>query len=112
MDLLVPWCGISVYATADGYAPSEKAEATLYWINANLETTNINLAKTRGVMASAHDGIVSISGLNDGEVVKFYAADGRYVGSSSAVAGVVSYAVSGNLVIAKIGHDAIKIAVR
>lgn len=66
---------ISVYATADGYAASEKTEATLYWINANLETANINLAKTRGIVASAHDGIVSISGLDNGEVVKFYAAD-------------------------------------
>ncbi|WP_418635119.1 leucine-rich repeat domain-containing protein, partial [Segatella hominis] len=27
---------ISVYATADGYKASDKAEATLYWINANL----------------------------------------------------------------------------
>ena len=34
---------ISVYATADGYTASDKAEATLYWINANLENgTNIN----------------------------------------------------------------------
>lgn len=28
---------ISVYATADGYSASEKAKATLYWVNANLE---------------------------------------------------------------------------
>ena len=34
---------ISVYATADGYKASDKAEATLYWINANLDNgTNIN----------------------------------------------------------------------
>lgn len=33
---------ITAYATADGYMQSEKATATLYWINANLETTNIN----------------------------------------------------------------------
>ncbi len=37
---------ISVYATADGYKASDKAEATLYWINANLDTgTNINMVK-------------------------------------------------------------------
>ena len=103
---------ISVYATADGYTASEKAEATLYWINANLETANINLAKTRGIVASAHDGIVSFSGLDNGEVVKFYAADGKLLGSSSAVGGVASCAVSEKMVIAKIGMDAIKVLIK
>ena len=64
---------ISVYATADGYKASDKAKATLYWIDANLDTgTNINMVKTRGVVASAHDGIVTLSGLDNGEVVKFF----------------------------------------
>ena len=103
---------ILAYATADGYGPSEKAEATLYWINANLETANINLAKTRGIVASAHDGIVSISGLDNGEVVKFYAADGKLLGSSSAVGGVASCAVSEKMVIAKIGMDTIKVLMK
>ncbi len=103
---------ISVYATADGYTASEKAEATLYWINANQETTNINLAKTRGIMATAHDGIVSISGLDNGEVVKFYAADGKLLGSSPAVGGVASCAVSEKMVIAKIGMNTIKVSMK
>ena len=104
---------ISVYATADGYSASEKAKATLYWVNANLENaTNINQARTRGVVASAHDGIVSISGLDNGEVVKFYAADGKLIGSSSAVDGTASCAVSENMVIAKFGDNAIKVAVK
>ena len=104
---------ISVYATADGYTASDKAEATLYWIKANLDNgTNINLAKTRGIVASAHDGIVSISGLDNGEVVKFFAADGKYLGSTVAANGAASYAVSENLVIAKVGKDSIKIAMK
>ena len=104
---------ISVYATADGYKTSEKAKATLYWVNANLENaTNINQARTRGVVASAHDGIVSISGLDNGEVVKFYAADGKLIGSSSAVDGTASCAVSEAMVIAKFGDNAIKVAVK
>ena len=104
---------ISVYATADGYSASEKAKATLYWINANLEnTTNINQTRTRGVVASAHDGIVCISSLDNGEVVKFYAADGKIIGSSSAVDGTASCAVSETMVIAKFGDNAIKVAVK
>ena len=104
---------ISVYATADGYKASDKAEATLYWINANLDTgTNINMVKTRGVVASAHDGIISLSGLDNGEVVKFYATDGKYLGSSVAANGAASYAVNESLVIAKVGKDSIKIAMK
>ena len=104
---------ISVYATADGYKASDKAEATLYWINANLDNgTNINQVRTRGVVASAHDGIINLSGLDDGEVVKFFAADGKYLGSTVAANGAASYAVSESLVIAKVGKDSIKIAMK
>ena len=104
---------ISVYATADGYKASDKAEATLYWINANLDTgTNINMVKTRGVVASAHDGIITLSGLDNGEVVKFYATDGKYLGSMVAANGTASYAVNESLVIAKVGKDSIKIAMK
>ena len=104
---------ISVYATADGYKASDKAKATLYWIDANLDTgTNINMVKTRGVVASAHDGIVTLSGLDNGEVVKFYATDGKYLGSSVAANGAASFAVNESLVIAKVGKDSMKIAVK
>ena len=104
---------ISVYATADGYKASDKAEATLYWVNANLDNgTNINQVRTRGVVASAHDGIISLSGLADGEVVKFFAADGKYLGSTVAANGAASYAVSESLIIAKVGKDSIKMAMK
>ena len=104
---------ISVYATADGYKASEKAKATLYWLNANLDTgTNINQVRTRGVVASAHDGIISLSGLDDGEVVKFFAVDGKYLGSTVASNGTASYAASESLVIAKVGKDSIKILMK
>ena len=104
---------ISVYATADGYKASDKVKATLYWINANLDTvTNINMVRTRGVVASAHDGIITLSGLDNGEVVKFYATDGKYLGSSVAANGSAYYAVNESLVIAKVGKDSIKIAMK
>ncbi len=104
---------ISVYATADGYSASNISAATLYWINANLDNgTNINQVRTRGVVASAHDGIISLSGLDDGEVVKFFAVDGKYLGSTVAANGAASYAVSESLVIAKVGKNSIKIAMK
>lgn len=105
---------ITAYATADGYMQSEKAMATLYWINANLETANINKVQSRGVVVSCNDGVIRISGLDEGETVMFYGIDGILMGSQPATAGEVMYAVgsSRNVVIAKIGDDAIKIAVK
>lgn len=108
---------ITAYATADGYKQSDKATAVLYWVkaNGNLEntSTNINQAKTRGIVATSHDGIVTLSGLDNGEEVRFYTADGKQIGAAKAIDGVVSQAVStASLVIAKIGSQAIKIAVK
>ena len=105
---------ISAYATADGYKPSDKATATLYWLNANLEnepSTNINQAKTRGIVATSQGGIVAVSGLDEGETVGFFAPDGRAVGTTNAVNGVASYAVAGPMVIVKIGNKSLKITV-
>ena len=70
------------------------------------------MVKTRGVVAFAHDGIITLSGLDNDEVVKFYAADGKYLGSSVAANGAASFAVNESLVIAKVGKDSIKIAVK
>ncbi len=111
---------ITAYATADGYKPSEKATATLYWINANLEggtSTSINQAKTRGIVATSRDGIVTLSGLDNGEEVRFYAIDGKQIGATKAIEGVASQAVSSaanSLVIAKVGDagQTIKITVK
>lgn len=104
---------ITVYATADGFLPSESSEASLHWLNADMETTtDLNPTKTRGIMVSTHDGTVSISGLGNGEAVKFYSADGRLVGSTTAINGCASYAVSEPLVVAKVGDSSIKIVVK
>lgn len=104
---------ITVYATADGFLPSESSEASLHWLNADMETTTgLNTAKTRGIMVSTHDGTVSISGLGNGEAVRFYSADSRLVGSTTAINGCASYAVSEPLVVAKVGDSSIKIVVK
>lgn len=107
---------ITAYATADGYKASEKATAVLYWLKAkgNLEntSTNINQAKTRGIVTTSHDGIVTLSGLDNGEEVRFYSIDGKQIGTVKAIDGVASQAVYSSLVIAKIGGQAIKIIVK
>ena len=105
---------ISAYATADGYKASDKATATLYWVEANLQntTTNINQTATRGIIVTSNDGNVTLSGLNNDETVRFYTVDGKQLGAAKAVNGAASQAVSESVVIAKMGNQTIKIAVK
>ena len=105
---------ISAYATADGYEPSDKATATLYWVEANLQNnpTNINQTATRGIIVTSNDGIVTLSGLNNDETVRFYTVDGKQLGAAKAVNGAASQAVSESVVIAKMGNQTIKIVVK
>lgn len=105
---------ISVYATADGYKASDMVTATLYWLNAEGgdDTNNINLVKTRGVMVTT-DSDITISGLNDGEVVTFYSVNGVNLGSAKAVQGVLHFAKPNeSIVIAKIRGNDLKIAIK
>ena len=105
---------ISAYATADGYKASDKATATLYWVKANLQNnpTNINQTATRGIIVTSNDGIVTLSGLNNDETVRFFTVDGKQLGAAKAVNGTASQAVSESVVIAKMGNQTIKIAVK
>ena len=84
--------------------------------NATLEdgtSTNISQAKMRGIVATSHNGIVTLSGLDNGEEVRFYSVDGKQIGAVKAIDGVASQAAaSASLVIAKIGTQAIKIVVK
>ena len=97
---------ISAYATADGYKASDKATATLYWVEANLQNTptNINQTATRGIIVTSSDGIVTLSGLNNDETVRFYTVDGKQLGAAKAVNGTASQAVSESIVIAQMGN--------
>ncbi len=109
--------GSSIPTTCILYVPQECLQdyidalgSTYSYIYAS---TGIEHAKTRGVIATSHDGIVTLSGLSNGEEVRFYAVDGKLIGAVKAIDGVASQSVSSaSLVIAKIGGQAIKIAVK
>ena len=104
---------IAVYATAEGYTQSETATAALYWVKADGSLTdNINAAKMRGVVVTADNGFVSVSGLNDGEQVLFYAMDGKMLGSQKAVNGTASLSTSESVVICKVGTTSLKVLVK
>ena len=77
------------------------------------EPANINTAKTRSVIIQSTGGFVTLSGLNTDEQVSFYATDGRELGTVKAIDGTAHFAAqSGTVVIAKIGKESVKIAVK
>ena len=103
---------ISVTATKAGYDNSDVATAKLYWLPTADIGTNINTAKTRGVVIQSAGGFITLSGLNTNERVDFFTVDGVALGSATATDGTATFsATSGTIVVAKIGKESVKIAV-
>ena len=103
---------ISVTATKAGYKDSDVATAKLYWLPTSDIGTNINTAKTRGVVIQSAGGFITLSGLETNERVQFFAIDGAALGSATATDGTATFsAKSGTIVVAKIGKKSVKIAV-
>ena len=103
---------ISVTATKAGYDNSDVATAKLYWLPTSDISTNINTAKTRGVVIQSAGGFITLSGLDTNERVDFFTVDGAALGSATATDGTATFsAKSGTIVVAKIGKESVKIAV-
>ena len=105
---------ISVTAMKTGYDNSDVATAKLYWLTSSgTLDSSINAAKTRGVVIQSAAGFITISGLDSTEQVDFYASDGKSLGSAKAIGGTATFAAqSGSVVVAKIGKESVKIAVK
>lgn len=101
---------IEVYATADGYSASDNATATLYWVKDDGTIgTDINNAKTRGLVVSSDQGLVTCSGLNDGEQALFYSTEGKLLGRQTAQGGSAGIATQEKVVILKVGATSMKV---
>ena len=106
---------ITVTAMKAGFSNSDKATAKLYWLTSSgsHDETNINNVSMRGIAIQSDGGFITISGLNNNEKVSFYGIDGKSLGSATAINGTTSFAAqSGSIVVAKIGKESIKIAVK
>ena len=106
---------ITCYAKAEGFVNSDVATAKLYWLTSSgtLEGAGINNVSMRGIAIQSAGGFINISGLDNNETVSFFATDGKSLGSVTAINGTTSFAAqSGSIVVAKIGKENIKIAVK
>ena len=82
-------------------------------IKAIEETVGIESVEARGIAIQSTGGFINISGLDNNEKVSFYCIDGKSLGSATAINGTTSFAAqSGSVVVAKIGKENIKIAVK
>ena len=82
-------------------------------IKAIEETVGIESVEDRGITIQSAGGFINISGLDNNEKVSFYGIDGKALGSATAINGTTSFAAqSGSIVVAKIGKENIKIAVK
>lgn len=111
-------------ASVEGIEDSEEAHYTLCWLNKPLtflngdedpgEQTSIdNAAAARPVLVQSSNGLLTVTGLADGERLTFYASDGRLLGSAAAAGDAAAFqASSGQIVIVRLGDQSFKVRVR
>lgn len=107
---------VNVYATKPGYENSEVVTATLCWLNAEPKTegTSNDVASARGsaVLIQSKNGVINVSGVEDGANVSIYTAAGVMAGSAIVCGNHASVATnipSGELAIVRIGEKSVKI---
>lgn len=110
---------ISVYATKDGYDDSETVTATLCWIDVNPKAEGIenSIANIRAnpVMIQSNEGVLNISGIDDGTDVVVYSVSGQMIGTSKAKGHQVSVFTNikkGEIAIVKIGDKSVKVVMQ
>ena len=104
--LHVPSSALSYYQTTEpwnGFGTIKAIEGT----------EGIESVEARGIAIQSAGGFITISGLDNNEKVSFYGIDGKALGTATAINGTTSFAAqSGSVVVAKIGKESIKIAVK
>ena len=73
----------------------------------------VESVKDRGIAIQSAGGFINISGLDNNETVSFYALDGKALVTTKSKEGNVSFsAKQGTIVVARIGKESVKIAVK
>ncbi len=107
---------ITVYATKSGYQNSDVATATLCWIDVDPRTegltTDVAQVNARAVMIQSHDGVLTVSGADDGTDITVYSVSGKMVGHAKAIGNKESLTTNlqkGDIAIVKIGDKSVKV---
>jgi hypothetical protein len=110
---------ISVYATKAGYENSETVTATLCWIDVEPKTEGItnNVAQVRAnaVIIQSDDGIMNVSGIDNGTEIAVYSLSGQMVGKAKAFGNqtaIVTNLRKGEIAIVKVGDKPVKVVMQ
>ena len=106
-------------ANCDLYVPDVNAyKADAVWTKFRniykIDTpTGLQAVKTNDELKICSDGgRIQVSGLADGEQVRFYTADGRMIGRQTASNGSISLPTTEKLIICKVGNVSLKVIVK
>lgn len=110
---------ITVYATKSGYQNSDVATATLCWIDVDPRTegltTDVAQVNARAVMIQSNDGVLTVSGADDGTDITVYSLSGKIVGHAKAIGNKASLTTNlqkGDIAIVKIGDKSVKVVMQ
>ena len=113
---------ISVYTKKSGYEDSEMATATLCWIDVEPKTEGITDGTTgakqieaNAVLIQSENGVITVSGANDGTTISILETNGIKVGSvisHNGQAVVNTKLPFGSIAIVKIGEKIVKMMVK
>ena len=110
---------ISVYAAKSGYQNSETVTATLCWIDVAPKTEGIDNSiasvRAQAVLIQSNDGIMNISGIDDGTNISVYSVSGQIVGSAKASgnqSSLITNLRKGEIAIVKIGEKSVKVVMQ
>ena len=109
---------ISVFAAKAGYENSETVTGTLCWIDKEPKsediTNEVHQIAAHAVMVQSNDGVLTIQGADEGEIISVYNLSGQKMGSAKAGAGITNIFTSlhDEVAIIKIGKICLKVLVK
>jgi len=108
---------ITAYATAEGYEKSETATATLCYIDGTFTADGIETpqAAKRAVVISSNGGMITISGVEQGEEVSLYSISGSKVSSVKSMSSTTTLDgkdLISTIGVLKIGNDSVKYLIK
>jgi len=110
---------ISVYAQKLGYDNSEIVTATLTWIDVEAKTgnltTGVNEVKALPVLIMSSNGVITVTGADDGMKVEVFGTNGVLAGSARSYNGTATISTTlqaGSTAIVKIGEKSVKVIMK
>ena len=106
---------VTLYVPASAIEAYKTTEPWSYFgtIKAIEDSDGVESVKERGIAIQSAGGFINISGLDNNDTVCFYALDGKTLGTAKSIDGNVSFsAKQGTIVVARIGKESVKIAVK